>query len=181
MSCEICGNDIRGRGIRVIVEGAKLTVCNDCAELGERVREEPRGRVTIKNAPTPQGKVKTTPPARQNPPPKPLPIRKAKPQASEESQEIVENYREVVKKARGTMTTDEFAASLNEKATVIQKIETGKLKPTLKLAKRIEKRYRVKLVNQRDAAEDLEDVLWKPEKKSDYSPSLGDFIKEKKE
>ncbi len=181
MSCEICGNDLRGRGIRVIVEGAKLTVCRDCAELGERVREEPRGRVTIKNAPGPQGKVKTTAPTRPLPPPRQVPIRKVKREPSEESQEIVENYAEVVKKARGAMTVEEFAASLNEKATVIQKVETGKLKLTIKLAKRIEKVYRVKLVSQRDAAEDMEDVIWKPEKKGEYSPTLGDFIKEKKE
>jgi putative transcription factor len=110
-----------------------------------------------------------------------VPIRKAKREPSEESQEIVENYAEVVKKARGAMTVEEFAASLNEKATVIQKVETGKLKLTIKLAKRIEKVYRVKLVHQRDAAEDIEDVIWKPEKKGEYSPTLGDFIKEKKE
>ncbi len=181
MSCEICGNDLRGRGIKVIVEGAKLTVCRDCAELGERVREEPRGRVTIKNAPNPQGKVKAASPARPLPPPKQVPIRNVKRQASEESLEIVENYAEVVKKARGAMTIEDFAASLSEKATVIQKVETGKLKLTIKLAKRIEKVYRVKLINQRDAAEDMEDVIWKPEKKGEYSPTLGDFIKEKKE
>ena len=98
-----------------------------------------------------------------------------------ESQEIVENYAEIVKKARGAMTTDEFAATLNEKATVIQKIETGKLHLTLKLAKKIEKQYRVKLINQRDTAEDIEDVIWKPEKKVDFTPSLGDFVKQKKE
>jgi putative transcription factor len=181
MSCEICGNDLRGRGINVIVEGAKLTVCRDCAELGERVREEPRGRITTKSALNRQGSAK---PAAS---PRPLPqfhqatVQKPKREASEDSQELVDNYAEVIKKARGAMTMEEFAASLSEKATVIHKIESGKLKPTLKLAKRIEKRYKIKLVNTRDAAEDMEDVILKPEKKSDYSPTLGDFIKEKKE
>ncbi len=181
MSCEICGNELRGRGIKVIVEGAKLTVCRDCAELGERVREEPRGRLTVKGAPSHQGSIKAPSPARPLPPPKQVPVRKPKRQAPDESLEIVENYAEVVKKARGTMTTEEFAASLKEKATVIQKVETGKLQLTIKLARRIEKMYRVKLVNHREAAEDMEDVIWKPEKKDDYSPTLGDYIKEKKE
>lgn len=184
MSCEICGNDIRGRGIKVVVEGAKLTVCSDCADLGERVREEPYGRTVVKSSPGPRGSVKpvkSPPPSRPPPVPRQIPIRKPKAQPSEESQEIVENYAEIVKKARGAMTTDEFAATLNEKATVIQKIETGKLHLTLKLAKKIEKQYRVKLINQRDAAEDIEDVIWKPEKKVDFTPSLGDFVKQKKE
>ncbi|MBN2154060.1 MAG: TIGR00270 family protein [Candidatus Lokiarchaeota archaeon] len=180
MDCEICGNEIRGRGIKVVVEGATLTVCRDCAELGERVREEPRGRLTVKAAQDHQGRLKAPSPARAVPQ-KQLPTRKPRPLASDENQEIVENYAEIVRKARGTMTTEEFAASLKEKATVIQKVETGKLQLTVKLARRIEKLYRVKLVRQRDAAEDMEDVIWKPEKKSDYSPTLGDFIKEKRE
>lgn len=185
MSCEICGNEIRGRGVKIIVEGARLTVCRECADLGDRVKEESRGRMVVKSASGRQGTTTAkNPPAARPPPSLPLPgqapARPQKPRASEENQEIVDDYAGIVKKARGAMTTDEFAASLGEKATVIQKIEAGKLKPTLKLAKRIEKRYRVKLVHQRDAAEDLEDVVLKPEKKVDYSPTLGDFIKERK-
>ncbi|MEX2680355.1 MAG: multiprotein bridging factor aMBF1 [Candidatus Sigynarchaeota archaeon] len=180
MSCEICGRELRGRGITVIVEGARLTVCRECAELGERVRDEPRGKVVVKSSPGRQGIVKTPPAARPQPVQKQIPVRKQNHQFSEENQEIVDNYAEIVKKARGAMSIDEFAASLKEKATVIHKIETGKLKPTIKLARRIEKLYKVKLVNQRDAAEDIEDIIWKPEKKDDYTPTLGDFIKEKK-
>nr|MDO8086291.1 multiprotein bridging factor aMBF1 [Candidatus Sigynarchaeum springense] len=181
MSCEICGNELRGRGIKVLVEGAKLTVCRDCAELGEQVREEPRGKIAVKSTPSRHESLKTPPTTRPQPLQKQIPIRKKRSQVSEENQEIVDNYAEIVKNARSSMTTEKFAASLNEKATVIHKIETGKLKPTIKLAKRIEKVYKVKLVNHRVAADDLEDVIWKPDKKDDYSPTLGDFIKEKKD
>src|SRR5659263_185105 len=35
MECEICGTDIKGNSIRVIVEGTVLDVCSKCAHYGK--------------------------------------------------------------------------------------------------------------------------------------------------
>ncbi len=179
MSCEICGKDIHGRGFKVVVEGAKLTVCKECAELGEPVREERRAAGLIKTHTDRLRKTVSQPqfPRKNDVPLKPRPVAKTQKKPSDEMEELVENYVEIIKKARGEMRIEEFAATLNEKASVLQKIESGKLKPTMKLARRIEKRYRVKLVEHKEEAEDIDDVVWKGDGKKDYSPTLGDFIK----
>nr|MDO8114112.1 helix-turn-helix domain-containing protein [Candidatus Sigynarchaeota archaeon] len=116
-------------------------------------------------------------PRKNDIPLKPKPAAKAAKRPSDEMDELVGNYAEIIKKARGDMKIEDFASSLNEKASVLQKVESGKLKPTMKLARRIEKRYRVKLVEHKEEAEDIDDVVWKQEGKKDYSPTLGDFIK----
>lgn len=179
MSCEICGRDLYGRGIKIVVEGATMTVCKDCADLGERIRDEHREKDIMRKA--------------SNRPRQPIPKKVDRPVTkpkqpihkwdstyqNAETEELVENFAEVIKKARGTMGLEDFAASLSEKASVIHNIEMCKLRPTFKLAKRIEKRYRVKLINHKEEAEDIDDVVLKSDVKKDYSATLGDFIKQK--
>jgi len=180
VSCEICGADIQGRGIKIVVEGATMIVCRDCADLGERVREEyhERGRVqTASNRPR-------KPVAEKNDKPIAKPASRNNKRGSTyqnaDAEELVENYGEIIKNARGTMSQEDFAASLSEKVSAIHKIEMGKLRPTMKLAKRIEKRYRVKLINYKKEAEDIDDVVLKSDDKKEYSATLGDFIKQSK-
>ncbi|HME55838.1 MAG TPA: multiprotein bridging factor aMBF1 [Candidatus Lokiarchaeia archaeon] len=180
MSCEICGREIYGRGIKIVVEGATMTVCKECADLGERVREEHHeGNIMRKasNRPRQPMAEKNDRPATK---PKQPPSKRDATYQNADAEELVENYAEVIKKARGTMSQEEFAASLSEKASVIHKIEMGKLRPTMKLAKRIEKRYRVKLINYKKEAEDIDDIVLKSDDKKDYSATLGDFIKNQK-
>jgi putative transcription factor len=179
MSCEICGNDLRERGIKVRVEGAVLIVCRECSELGERIHDEHREGSLVKSSASRPKSAKPAAAAARKPAAAPgsIPVYPKKKPQSEEFMDLVENFADVIKKARGDMKMEEFAATLSEKASVIQKIETGKLKPTIKLAKRIEKQYKIILVERHEEAEDIEDVVMKTEKKNDYSPTLGDYIK----
>lgn len=180
MSCEICGDDLRGRGIKIVVEGAMMIVCRNCADLGERVREEfhegDRMRTTSNRPRKPVPEKMDRPIARPA-----QPSNKREPTYhNADAEELVENFAEIIKNARGTMSLDDFAASLSEKASVIHNVEMGKLRPTMKLAKRIEKHYRVKLINYKKEAEDINDVVLKSDDKKEYSATLGDFIKQKK-
>ena len=38
--CPVCGGIIWGKGINVLIEGAKITVCRVCAQFGKRIREK---------------------------------------------------------------------------------------------------------------------------------------------
>jgi len=76
------------------------------------------------------------------------------PKAVEDS-DLVENYSRIVKDARekiGLSQTD-LAFKAKEKLTVIQKIELGKIVPTMRLTKELEHILHVKLLAPR---EDLE-------------------------
>ncbi len=36
--CPICGGKIWGRGQKVLIEGAKITVCQSCAQYGVKIK-----------------------------------------------------------------------------------------------------------------------------------------------
>ena len=42
MRCEVCGCKIPGKSFNVMIEGARLTVCGECAKHGKICYEEPR-------------------------------------------------------------------------------------------------------------------------------------------
>jgi uncharacterized protein (TIGR00270 family) len=76
------------------------------------------------------------------------------PKAVEES-DLVEDYPEIVKGGRERlgMTQTDLAFKAKEKLTVIQKIELGKILPTMRLTKELEHILRVKLLAPRGEIE----------------------------
>ena len=71
---------------------------------------------------------------------------------------LVPDYSTIVKRARERMklTQEELGRLVGEKASVISKIETGRLRPSIALAKKLEHVLRVKLV---ESIEEIEDSL----------------------
>lgn len=173
MSCEICGGELSGRGTKISVEGTIMVVCNNCRDLGEVVRPKSSRkrylRSKSRSTTRVQNRKKTPRKSHQH---------KPKRRRNSFSLDIVPNYADVIKKARGKMTHDEFADKLNEKSSLIHKLESGKLKPTIKLARRIEKNFHVKLLESEEQSEDIDDISWKSDNKGKYVPTLGDFIKD---
>lgn len=177
MSCEICGGEIHGRKYKIKVEGTVMIVCSDCADLGERVYEPRRSRGYVhKGKSSRSAGRKSSSHPRKTPSHRPAPKKKVRNPAS---YDLVNDYSRIVRKARGKMTQEDFAGLLNEKETLIHKIETGKMKPTIQLARKIEKKFHVKLLVRSEDAGDEGDRSWVKDKKDSYVPSLGDFIKEK--
>ena len=58
------------------------------------------------------------------------------------------NYHVIVKKAREKqgLTQNELARKIGEKTSVISKIESGKLRPTIPLARKLEHALKIKIV-----------------------------------
>ena len=137
MFCEICGREIVGKPARSLVEGARLIVCQQCSSLGTRLPSFPDR------------------PARPVIPPTHThaPIEKL-PKAVEES-DLIEDYPTTVKKARAKLglSQKDLAFKAKEKVTVIQKIEIGKMLPTMRLAKELEHILRIRLLVPRDELE----------------------------
>jgi putative transcription factor len=165
--CPICGGKIWGRGEKVLIEGAKITVCQSCAQFG----------VKIKIKPKPKGELKKT-----YSKPKSTMKKVGRTREIEESVEIVSDYVVRIRKARNArgLNQDQFAQKLNEKPSLLRRIEAGKVEPTIKLAKKIEEVYNIKLLKQVDEIEPSATQSQYMKKSS--GSSLGDiaFVKKKK-
>ncbi|HZY46730.1 MAG TPA: multiprotein bridging factor aMBF1 [Candidatus Bathyarchaeia archaeon] len=140
MYCEVCGSEIVGRPGRSLVEGATLIVCQQCSSLGKELPGFHEKR--LKPVGVGPGGSHTRAPI------------ESLPKAIEES-DLVEDYSSIIKEARerlGLSQTD-LAFKAKEKLTVIQKIELGKILPTMRLTKELEHILRVKLLAPRDEIE----------------------------
>ena len=139
MYCEVCGSEIVGKPARSLVEGATLIVCQKCSSLGKELPGFPERQRTARPGPVPSH-TRT-------------PI-ESLPKAVEDS-DLIEDYPMIVKEGReklGLSQTD-LAFKAKEKLTVIQKVELGKILPTMRLTKELEHILRVKLLAPRSELE----------------------------
>ena len=141
MFCEICGREIVGKPGRSLVEGATLIVCQQCSKLGTALPGFPDKPVNHPNRPF-------IPPSHTHAPIERLP------KAIEES-DLLEEYSSIIKAGREKlgMSQQDLAFKAKEKLTMIQKIEIGKMLPTMRLTKELEHILRVKLLAPRDEIE----------------------------
>ncbi|MEM1563393.1 MAG: multiprotein bridging factor aMBF1 [Candidatus Bathyarchaeia archaeon] len=137
MRCEVCGRKIHGKPIKALIEGAKLTVCSECSKHGTIIWEE-----ETKQAPTVKPKPKATPQTLKT-------QTASKTQTVFESPlELVEDYDVRVRQAREKLglTHEELGKKINEKVSVLKKVETRKIKPDDRLAAKLEHALRIKLL-----------------------------------
>ncbi len=164
--CPLCGGLI-WKSVKVVIEGVKMSVCQSCSQGVEVVREK---------------KVKRTYLA-QKPPIRPQYSQKSKKATLlEPTEELVPDFNTRIRKKRSQLrlTQEEFSQKLNEKPSLIRRIETGKARPTIKLAKKIESVYGIKLL---EKSSEINDTLVNTKylKKKSSGTSLGDiaFIKKR--
>ncbi len=127
--CEICGREIADERLcrTVVVDGALLKVCPACynrLRKQGKVQEVPQPRTT--SIPRTQKRwIKTRVPRR----------------ILEEEYDIVEDYAERIRRARQRLGWSQavLAQKVREKENVIKRIEAGRLKPSIELARRLEK------------------------------------------
>ncbi len=144
MGCDMCGR--QAELYRAVIEDVELNVCESCAKFGKVVG---RREAELK------------------------PGKRFSEQKSEKMELIVDNFSGLIKKKREDLklTQKEFAQKINEKESVIHKIETGGLEPSLALARKLEKMLKIKLV------EEHEEVHEKAQKNREEGFTIGDFIK----
>ncbi len=137
MRCEVCGRKIHENPNRVVIEGAKLMVCIECAKHGTATWEEPP-------------KPKQAPSRTQAIPLQgPIQIKKRVIEARvDTSQEIVEGYDEKIRQGREKLglSHKELGKKINEKESVLRKIETRKMTPDNLLVSKLEHTLKIKLL-----------------------------------
>jgi len=123
MQCEICGREIHGRGHTIVVEGSEMTVCSLCKDYGEE-----------KSTVVQHGIVKVV-----------KKEKKVKP--IEFTEELVENYNEIIKREREKRgwSQEELAKKIQEKVSLIRKIENKEITPEPEVVEKLERTLGVKL------------------------------------
>lgn len=158
MQCEICAK-IVDKGKKVRLEGSVVTTCDECASYGTVIEEvgSKKGKVTSKKV----GAVLTR--------------RKERPEDYDINfdEELIDNYAAAIKNARerAGLKQDELAKIINEPASLIHRLESHRVEPSLSVAKKIEKKLKIKLIKRADAVADV-DISSK--KREDLT--LGDLI-----
>jgi putative transcription factor len=134
MRCEVCGCKIIGKSFNVMIEGARLTVCGECARHGKVCYDEPKPKPVFQKprARTVTFRVQTKPPS----PPVDTTV------------ELSEDYGTRIRKAREKLglSHQELGKRLNEKVSLLRKIETGRMTPSDRLATALEHVLKVKLI-----------------------------------
>jgi len=143
-SCDMCGR--QGSLVAAEVEGIGMSVCQACSKFGV-VRKR------ADEVPVPQKKMHREPALR-----------------------ITENYASLLRKAREKkgLTQEDFAKYLQERESVVAKWEQGRMRPSVDVARRLEKLLGVSLV-----VEEVEQTFVK-EKTRTEGFTLGDFVKIRK-
>ncbi|WP_297215624.1 multiprotein bridging factor aMBF1 [Thermoplasma sp.] len=138
MECEMCGKKV-SKTTKIIIDGAVLNVCDDCAKFGTPVIEHNKFKPV-------EQPIKVQLP--DKPQPKVVAAKKPARRVNEEDLDIVEDYAELVKNARErlAMSQADLAAKIFERKNVIASIERGELMPDLKIARKLEKILGITLV-----------------------------------
>ena len=154
MRCEVCGDEIRGQPYRRIIEGGKMTVCGRCASFGtaewtpDRPRDRPRWRPVQRR---PRSDVEAA-----------------------ETLAMVDDYGAKIRKAREKMgmNVEDFARKINEKESVIKKLEKEELNPDGKLIRKIGSALKIELLEMGEAP-----VAARVARRASTGRTLGDIWK----
>jgi putative transcription factor len=136
---------IVGQAFRVKVEGAKMLVCNHCQALGKPYAEEPPPRQPVISTPIIPSTTKIAP--------RRIPHRAPEIPKGLDDVDIADDYGSKVRHHRTKLglSQEDLAGRVKVKVSVIQKIETGKMAPDLRLCRDLEHELKIKLVTPREA------------------------------
>ncbi len=133
MLCEVCGREIE-RPISAEIEGVAMKVCTGCAKFGSaktaRVPKPSFGKPK-KYGRTPSHKPK------------------------QRELEALDDFANIIRSARERkgMKREDLGRTINEKESVIARLESGAMVPDTKLARKIERALSVKILGVLDDAD----------------------------
>jgi len=145
---------MKSRGRNVVIEGASMLVCPECAskfghsssESTKKSTSQPRHRASwLGGSPEPQ----TAPRTHQSSPvsrPRPKP-RKAS-GIRLDNMELIEDFAKTIRSARQkkNMSQDELAQKIGESVSTLKSVESGRQKPTEKTIRGLERELEISLL-----------------------------------
>jgi putative transcription factor len=125
MRCEICGKKIIGTPVKTKIESSIMLTCNECSKFG-KVQKTPPSPSGIR---TPTQRRKTFRPR-------------------EPAYEVVEDFNTLIREAREKKgwSREDLGEKVYEKVSVIHRLESGRMVPDLKLARKLEGSLGIRLL-----------------------------------
>jgi putative transcription factor len=160
MICEMCGMEVP-RLNRITIEGSILSVCQNCAKFGQTGTEKTQEEGIV-NKPIIEQRLERRE--------KRL---KTKDVFETGQEELALDYPERIKRARASlgMSQKELGKKINEKKSVVAKLENGNMVPDEKLTKKLERALDISL------KEKVATQAPPKHREESKSLTLGDFIK----
>jgi putative transcription factor len=160
LECEICGKKIIGSPNRVLISGAKLTVCNSCAKLST-VTWTPSSKTSQSSKRTGRTSFKLKRRRKTIRTPSGLDL------------ELLEGYGNIIRNARRRqdLSHEDLGKKIGERVSVLQKIETEKMVPDQRLTRKLEHTLKILLLKPIDNVKSQSDLTTKPLKLT-----LGDVV-----
>jgi len=123
VGCDMCGKDTEL--FMAKIEGTTMKVCQNCAKYGTIIKNRPVQKIEVKKS------------FRHEDEDEPVEI-------------IVQNYALLVRNGREQkgLTQEDAAKILNLKTSVLNNIERSKLKPSIKIARKLENFFKIRLVEE---------------------------------
>jgi putative transcription factor len=134
MICELCGKEVPETRTTWI-EGTQLKLCKDCQKFGDKVKpgakESPTKVVIASRLEQRERRMRTRDVYKE-----------------EETWELAEDFNKRIRDARNSRgwSTEQLAAKINERSSVVSKVEAGDLKPTDELVAKLEKELKIALM-----------------------------------
>ena len=139
MECEICGKEVPEHNpIRAKIEGSVMVVCKECSKLGKIQKAPPKPKYVQQKGKQQKGKQNAK--------------KRNYSRRDEPSEELIEDFNNEVRRAREAKnwSREDLGKKINERVSVITRIETGKMTPDVKLTKKLEKALNIKLLEKVD-------------------------------
>jgi len=150
--CEMCGKEVSSPKT-VKIEGAEIDVCDDCADFGTEVKTESSSTTSTKystssSSSSSGGGTSSSSGGSSG--------GRRRRDMFDEMEELAGDYDERIRTARESegLSQEELADDLNEKASVIRKLERGDSLPSDDVREKLEKKLGISLTESGDDADE---------------------------
>jgi putative transcription factor len=147
VQCEMCGADTPSP-TTVKIEGAELDVCSECTDFGTEVRQGTSSSTTTKySTSSSSGSSSGSSPSTASGSGGSSGSRRRR-DMFDEMEELATDYDRRIREARESrgLSQEELAKGLNEKASLIRKLERGDMLPSDEVQKKLERELDISLL-----------------------------------
>ncbi|MBP1953240.1 putative transcription factor [Halarchaeum rubridurum] len=171
VQCEMCGAETANPKT-IKVEGAELDVCSDCTEFGTEVKTESSSSTSTKYSTSSSGGSSGSSGSGGS---SSGGSKRRRRDMFDEMQELASDYDERIRNAReqAGYSQEDLADELNEKASLVRKLERGDILPSDDVRQKLEKKLGVSLLEAADGDEEWESGS------AEGGLTLGDMVKRK--
>ncbi|SHH19854.1 multiprotein bridging factor aMBF1 [Halobaculum gomorrense] len=165
--CEMCGAE-KASLTTTKVEGAELELCSDCSDFGTEVRTESSSSAATKYSTSSSSSSSSDSSSSSS-----SSSSSRRRDMFDDMETVAGDYDDRIRQAReaASLSQEDLANDINEKASVIRKLERGDILPSDDVQQKLEKKLGISLVE----GESVDDADW--EASSSGSMTLGDVVK----